>query len=277
MDCLHRPGPRALASLSSSVSDFSLPASLEMRPSAPTCNVFAVDPAHALQQQPGSGSEFHVVRRPTLSAVIVDPQRAFAELLSGRIQQAELVRSAEVCVCAAEAIAALVHQPPCLVLSAYHLGTTMVHTLIEALPAEFLSRTVVMGDRIGNQPLERLVRWGVGGCVLKSDPLDELLNVITAVISGKRALSAALQLQFEDLPRDVSGEILPGPLSEFGPRQMQALVMLAQGSSVKEVAQGLQISAKTVDSMKYRLMKTLGFHDRVELTRYAIREGLIVA
>ena len=55
----------------------------------------------------------------------------------------------------------------------------------------------------------------------------------------------------------------------------EVLRFLAQGHSVKEVATKMHLSAKSVDSHKYRIMKKLGIHDRVHLTRFAIREGLL--
>ena len=58
-------------------------------------------------------------------------------------------------------------------------------------------------------------------------------------------------------------------------REVQILMHLALGDSVKEVAAKLDLTPKSVDSYKHRIMKKLGIHDRVLLCRYAIREGLI--
>ncbi len=52
---------------------------------------------------------------------------------------------------------------------------------------------------------------------------------------------------------------------------------LALGYTVKEVAAMMHLSAKSIDSHKYRIMKKLNLHDRVHLARYAIREGLLEA
>jgi DNA-binding NarL/FixJ family response regulator len=62
------------------------------------------------------------------------------------------------------------------------------------------------------------------------------------------------------------------PLSD---RQLAILKHLAEGLSVKEIASKLRVSYKSVDSLKYRMMRRLRIHDRVDLTRFAIREGLI--
>ncbi len=59
-------------------------------------------------------------------------------------------------------------------------------------------------------------------------------------------------------------------------RQLEVLRHLARGESVKEVAKAMVLSERAIESHKYRIMQKLGIHDRVELARYAIREGLTV-
>jgi DNA-binding NarL/FixJ family response regulator len=58
-------------------------------------------------------------------------------------------------------------------------------------------------------------------------------------------------------------------------RQLDVLRQLALGHSVKEVASSMHLSPKSVDNHKYRIMQRLDIHDRVQLARYAIREGLV--
>ena len=64
-------------------------------------------------------------------------------------------------------------------------------------------------------------------------------------------------------------------LSCLTERQLEVLSHLAEGKTVKEVAHILHLSHKSVDSHKYRIMNRLHVHDRVHLSRFAIREGLI--
>jgi DNA-binding NarL/FixJ family response regulator len=82
------------------------------------------------------------------------------------------------------------------------------------------------------------------------------------------------------LPEVVHGPVLPQPVCLPGSdvplsdRQIQILKHLAEGMSVKEIASKLKMSYKSVDSLKYRMMRRLRIHDRVDLARFAIREGL---
>lgn len=65
------------------------------------------------------------------------------------------------------------------------------------------------------------------------------------------------------------------PTVNLSGRQLEILRHLASGLSVKEIAQAMRMSYKSVDSLKYRLMRRLAIRDRVGLTRFAIREGLV--
>jgi DNA-binding NarL/FixJ family response regulator len=60
-------------------------------------------------------------------------------------------------------------------------------------------------------------------------------------------------------------------------RQWDVLLKIAEGRRVSEVAEALSISEKAVESHKYRIMRAVGATDRVDLCRWAIREGLIEA
>jgi DNA-binding NarL/FixJ family response regulator len=66
-------------------------------------------------------------------------------------------------------------------------------------------------------------------------------------------------------------------LQKLTDRQWDVLLKIAEGRRVADVAKTLEISEKAVESHKYRIMKAIGASDRVDLTRWAIREGLIEA
>ena len=66
-------------------------------------------------------------------------------------------------------------------------------------------------------------------------------------------------------------------LTQLTPRESEVFEMLAQGFSVRQCADQLQLAQSTVDNHKTRLMKKLDVHKSAELTRLAIREGLIMA
>jgi len=76
------------------------------------------------------------------------------------------------------------------------------------------------------------------------------------------------------LDRASRGEAAPeDPLS---PRELEVVTLIAEGMTSEEIAEQLFISKKTVDRHRANVMEKLGMRNRVELTRYAIRRGLVV-
>jgi len=124
--------------------------------------------------------------------------------------------------------------------------------------------------------IEQALRSKAAGYVLKSDSLASLLNAINSVSRGTAYFSAPIRDRVSIDP--VTGQMraqFESRLAQLSDRQLEVLRNLAFGLSVKDVARKMHISVKSVDSHKYRIMQSLGIHDRVDLARYAIREGLV--
>ena len=119
------------------------------------------------------------------------------------------------------------------------------------------------------------LRVGASGYVLKSMVDRDLLQAVHAVIQGEPFVyPAALRtLLGEYLSQLDRGEVSEdGPLSE---RENQVVKLIAEGHTSREIARFLSISPNTVDRHRENLLAKLGLRDRTELTRYAIRNGLI--
>ncbi|MFC7588434.1 response regulator transcription factor [Nonomuraea antimicrobica] len=65
------------------------------------------------------------------------------------------------------------------------------------------------------------------------------------------------------------------PESILTPREEEIVKLIAEGNSAKEIAETLVISVKTVDRHRANILQKLGMRDRLDLTRYAIRAGLV--
>ncbi len=126
--------------------------------------------------------------------------------------------------------------------------------------------------------IEQAVRSKASGYALKTDHLSTILTAVHEVSQGRRYFSESIQ---ERISLDqTTGQVRPSfdaPLGRLSDRQIEVLRNLAFGLSVKDVARRMHISVKSVDSHKYRIMQALGIHDRVDLARFAIREGLVCA
>ena len=126
--------------------------------------------------------------------------------------------------------------------------------------------------------IEQAIRWKAAGYVLKTDSLNNLLTAVREISSGRRYFSEEVRNKLElDQGTGQLKAAFSAPLGRLSDRQIEVLRNLAFGLSVKDVARKMHISVKSVDSHKYRIMQSLEIHDRVDLARYAIREGLVSA
>jgi two-component system, NarL family, response regulator NreC len=150
---------------------------------------------------------------------------------------------------------------------------------LEAVP---VLRREVPGARIliltqYEQPeyVRRFLQLGVGGYVLKKAAGAELLSAIRAVHRGGMVVDPAVA---SDVLRESPGggaALVGDPYESLTQRERQVLKLVAEGRSNKEVARFLDVSIKTAMTHREHLMKKLGLHNRTELTRFALRHGVI--
>ncbi len=135
-------------------------------------------------------------------------------------------------------------------------------------------RIVLLSAHCTDAMLEHAVRVPVDGYLLKTEPFDFLISAILGIAAGDKRYSASIA---ERLITDPHGNLrlrVSNPMSDLSERQLEVLRHLARGTSVKEVAKLMHLSAKTIDSHKYRIMQRLDIHDRVELAHFAREQGL---
>jgi len=117
------------------------------------------------------------------------------------------------------------------------------------------------------------LRAGVRGYVLKTQAADELLDAIRTVSMGGTYLSPKVSRMV--VSAYVSGmESAADPLSA---RERIVLQLIAEGRTTKDIASTLNLTVKTAESYRARLMEKLDIHDTAGLVRYAIRRGVITA
>jgi DNA-binding NarL/FixJ family response regulator len=121
------------------------------------------------------------------------------------------------------------------------------------------------------------LKAGASGYVLKSVADQDLLKACHSAMRGEPfiypgVMSALMRSHLERMRR---GEAPPSNL--LTPREDEILKLIAEGHSSKAIADSLTISLKTVEHHRANILRKLGMRDRTELTRYAIRAGLIEA
>ena len=125
----------------------------------------------------------------------------------------------------------------------------------------------------GDEPYpSRVLQAGATGYMTKGASVEEMVQAINSVYSGKRYLSpeVAQQLALKHLTHQDES-----PFESLSERELQVLVMITSGQKVQEIADQLYLSPKTVNSYRYRLFEKLSVDTDVELTHLAIRHKLI--
>jgi DNA-binding NarL/FixJ family response regulator len=119
------------------------------------------------------------------------------------------------------------------------------------------------------------LRAGAAGYVLKSAVDRDLIEACRATMRGESFLypEVTAALIKDRLARTAAGE--PVSADPLTPRESEVLKLIAEAYTNQEIAEALVISPKTVENHRGRILHKLGMRDRVELTRYAIRRGLV--
>ncbi len=112
-------------------------------------------------------------------------------------------------------------------------------------------------------------RRKASGYLLKDSAASELTTAIREALLGRTYVSPLIAGGMLDLASQGNDS------RELSPREREVLQLLAEGKSMKEVAAVLEISPRTVEFHKYRMMELLGVRTNAELVQYAIRHGLI--
>lgn len=116
-------------------------------------------------------------------------------------------------------------------------------------------------------------RAGASGYLLKRSAAAELVQAIQAVLKGQHYVTPLITKDLVHTLIEGSPEHQSGPAS-LTPRQREVLQLVAEGHSMKEIANTLNISVKTVEFHKAQIMEQLNLHSTAELTKYAIAHGL---
>jgi DNA-binding NarL/FixJ family response regulator len=132
-------------------------------------------------------------------------------------------------------------------------------------------RVLILSMHDNEQYLFEALKAGAAGYVLKSVADRDLVQACRAAVRGEHFLyPSAITALVRDYLRT---ERVPDRI--LTPREEEIVKLIAEGRSSKEIADLLVISPKTVDRHRANILQRLGLRDRVELTRFAIRAGLV--
>lgn len=140
------------------------------------------------------------------------------------------------------------------------------------------TRVIMLSAYVRDQHIDAAVRAGAWGYVSKSDSPESVIAAIRQAARGEFAFGPKVVQRCQSrAPRGADGQSAASRLTRLTPRELQVLRMIGRGLSRTEIAAAIHRSAKTVDNHRAAIMEKLDIRDRVELARFAIREGLTEA
>lgn len=118
----------------------------------------------------------------------------------------------------------------------------------------------------------RALKLGAAGYVSKQGAGDVLVSAVKRVLAGGRYVSPSLA---EQLAGTLAGGAPGSSHESLSNRELQVLKMIASGMTLKEIGAELDLSEKTIATYRARISEKMGLATNVDLTRYAMRHGLV--
>lgn len=137
------------------------------------------------------------------------------------------------------------------------------------------ARVIVLSMHTDRRYVAQMLKAGAHGYLPKDCAGEELVAAVTTVMAGQRYLSPGLPADCLD-PGALLSEKAPASVYEvLTAREREVLQCFAEGRTTKEAADLLGLKVKTIEAHRAHIVQKLGFRSLAELTKYAIREGLV--
>jgi len=136
------------------------------------------------------------------------------------------------------------------------------------------ARVIAIGAREESADVQAALTAGAAGYLVRSAAVGELLAAIRAVAQGRNFIDASFDADGRapfSRPRCDDGSAL------ITPREREVMIRVAEGYTNNQIAQGLNLGVKSIETYRARLMEKLGFTSRAELVRFVLRSGALTA
>ena len=215
---------------------------------------------------------------PTIRIVLVDDHQLMLDALATRINAEPDLSVVGTAATAEEGLRLILDtKPDIAVLDIQLPGRGTFDIANELASRQKETKVVFLSGHVIDIFITEVLRSKARGYLVKEESLTNLLGALRRIHRGDTCYSPKVEERIiydpERKKHIVESE---SRLAKLTSRQLEVLRFLALGFSVKEVAREMHLSEKSIDSHKYRIMHKLDIHDRVELSRFSIREGLIL-
>ncbi len=213
-----------------------------------------------------------------ITILIADDHALLAETLSERLAREPDLTVLGHVTDADEAVAQAQRDRPAVVLLDIDLPGQVAFNAAQQIKQTHPGTHIIYLSAFSNDRyIEEALRSGCSGYVTKDEPIETVIEAVRMAVTNGAYFSPRVRSRLVvDPDKGLTLEDAGGTkASTLTPRELEVLRYLARGMSKKEIAGQMYRSVSTVDKHVENLMRKLGIHDRVEIARYAIREGLV--
>jgi len=158
------------------------------------------------------------------------------------------------------------HKPDVAILDMTMPGLSGVELCRKIKHQGLSTRTIILTMHDDLLLAQEVMQSGACGFVLKDNTFDEVVNAIECAHKNENYMSPSIQARMDQ------GDDKVSPLSF---REQEVLRMLAEGVTVKVIAAKLDVSTKSIDTYRQRLMRKLGAENSAQLIQYAVKRSLV--
>ncbi len=213
-----------------------------------------------------------------IKVLLVDDHEVFREGLSAQLQlEPDMVVVGEACD-AETAVERILETEPDIVLSDINMPGLCVFSAAQTVQAQLPHVRFLFLSAFSNDILiEQAIQAKAWGYMVKGESFSTISQAVREVNRGWLRYSSEIRARLVDTPEGPRlAEETTSHVHRLTGRELELLRYIACGMSVKEIAKVMHISSKTVDCHKTNLMSKLDLHNRVDLARFAYREGLAI-
>ncbi len=157
-----------------------------------------------------------------------------------------------------------------------HSGCTsfqMIETIRAAKPG---IRILAVECRCSSEQFSLAIKAGADGFLTREAQVSDFVTAIRSISRGQTYVSPSIVTRMVNTyVLKTPGGTLEDPYETLSEREREVMLLAAVGHTNREIARTLHLAEQTVHNYRANVMEKLGFHDRVELLKYAIRRGLI--
>ena len=200
-----------------------------------------------------------------IKVLLVDDHALVRSGIEALLNAMDDIKVIGACDCGEQALKAVNKERPDVILMDINMpgmgGLEACRRILQTLPD---IKLIGLSVHDNGQIPKQLLKLGVKGFVSKGSPVQEMVNAIRAVISGKQYVTLSTPTSVETKP-----------FAKLSTRELEVAQLIVQGLSIQEISTALQLNTKTINTYRYRLYEKLKIKNDVELTHLAVKFDIL--